>query len=160
MTFTLLNTKKQWGSFLQIKMTSWAYWVGCMLKILFRWKVQLSIISKFLLRSFGEVFLSWIIENIDLSSTNNCTLVESSTERSSTKIKNNNDSRIEPWGTPTVTFFNVETWPLRTMHCFVSLKRLHKSLSKFLDILFWNNLKIICGAKFCQMISRCQGKHL
>ena len=93
-TFALLNTKEGWGIFfvLRLKMTSWACLVGSGLKLIFHWKVQLCIISKSLLRSFAEVWLSWITENNDVSSS-----------------------------TPAVTFVHVETWPLRTTCCLLSL---------------------------------------
>ena len=83
-TFVLLNTKGGWGSFfvLRLKMTSWACLVGSGLKFDFHWKAQLCIISKSLLRTFAEFWLSWITENKDVSSANNLAFVESPSERS------------------------------------------------------------------------------
>ena len=74
-TFALLNTKEGWGSsflfVLRLKMISWICLVGSGLKFIFPWKAQLCIISTFLIRSFAEVWLSWITENKDISSANN-----------------------------------------------------------------------------------------
>ena len=89
-----------------------------------------------LLRSFEEVWQSWITEIKDASSAANLTLVESPSERSFIKIKNNNGPRIEPSSTPAVTFVHAETWPLWTTRCLVSRKKSFKSLSKFLHIPF------------------------
>ena len=70
---------------------------------------------------------------------------------------------MEPWSPAAVAFVHVEAWLLRTTHCLLSLKKSHKSLSKFPDIPFWVNLKIMLKifenhAKLCQMLSRCQEK--
>ena len=49
-------------------------------------------------------------------------------------------------GPPAVTFSHLEAWPLRNTLCLVS----RKSFSKFPDIQFWVNLKIIPS---CQTLS-------
>ena len=121
-TFALLNIKGGWGSFfvLRLKMTSWVCLVDSGLRFIFHWKTQLSIISKSLLRLFSEVWLSWITENKDVSSANNLAFVESPSERSLILIKNNNGLRMEPWGTPGMTFSSLETWPFEN-YAFSSL---------------------------------------
>ena len=129
----------------------WACLVGSGSKFIFHWKAKLCIISKSLLRLFAKIFLSWITENKDVLFPNNLALVESPSERSFISIKNNNGPRIKPWGTPAVAFVHVETWPLATTApCLLSLKKSSKSLSKFPDISFWVNLKIIF---LCQILS-------
>ena len=47
--------------------------------------------------------------NKNVLSANNLALVESASERSFLQIKNNNCPRMEPSGTPAVTFVHVET---------------------------------------------------
>ena len=156
-----MNTKGGRGSFfvLQLKMTSWTCLVGAGLKFIFHWKAQLCFISKYLLRTFVEVWLSWIMENKDVSSANNFAFLESPSERSFIQIKNNNGLIMEHWCTPPVTFVHVEGWTLTTMRCLLSLKKSHNSFSKFPDILFELIWKLYHCANLCQLVSRCQGKH-
>ena len=45
----------------------------------------------------------------------------------------------QEWNLEVLQHWHVETWPLRTMRCLLLVER----LSKFLDIPFWINLKII-----------------
>ena len=56
------------------------FWV----KIHFPLKTQLCIISKSMLSSFAEVWMSYITKNKDVSSQNNLALAESPSERSFT----------------------------------------------------------------------------
>ena len=50
---------------------------------------------------------------------------------------------MEPWGTPALTFFDVENRPLRATHCFLSFKKSPKRFSKYPDMPFWVSLKMI-----------------
>ena len=45
-------------------------------------------------------------------------------------MKNNNGHKVEPRGTPTVTFRPWDVWPLRLNLCFLSLKKLDKRSKK------------------------------
>ena len=126
-------------------MTSWVCLVVSGLKFIFHWVDHLLILSKSLSRLFAEVWMSCTIQGFALD------------ERPSVKsllwIKNNKGpSTMEIWGTPALTFFHVENYPLRTTRCFLSfkssLKNLLKSIpfskfSKFPDMRFWVSLKMI-----------------
>ena len=50
---------------------------------------------------------------------------------------------MKPWGTPALTFFQVENCPLRITRCFLSFKNSRKSFSKFPDMPLWVSLEII-----------------
>ena len=58
-------------------------------------------------------------------------LERSPSERSLIQIKNNNGPRMEPWGTPRMTFVHMETWPLRTTHYLLLIKTSRQRLNKF-----------------------------
>ena len=121
-TLVLLNTNGGWYiSFAsRLKMTSWACLVESVLKFIFHCKVQLFIIFKPLLRSFADVWVLYTTENKEVSSANSFTLVVRPSVRWLMQIKNNIEPRIEPWGTPALVFFQVETCPYRTTFCFLS----------------------------------------
>ena len=59
------------------------------------------------------------------------------------QIKNNKGRKMEPWGTPVLTFFHVENCPLRTTLCFLCFKKSSKRFSKFPDLSIWVSLKMI-----------------
>ena len=107
--FPLLNTKF-WGTLRQNKVVfcfktkdnNLTLLVGSGLKSFFHWKIQSHIISKSLLRSLVEVWLTWIRKNKDLSSENNLALVESPPEGSFLQNKNDNEPRKESWDTATL----------------------------------------------------------
>ena len=65
-TLALLNSNEGWTFFnSRLKMTSRACLVVSGLKFIFQWVAQLLILSKSLLRLFGEVWMSCITENKD-----------------------------------------------------------------------------------------------
>ena len=121
-TLVLLNTNGGWyTSFAsRLKMTSWACLVESVLKFVYHCKVQLFIIFKPLLRSFAGVWVSCTTGNKEVLSANSFTLVVRPSVRSLMQIKNIKEPRIEPWGTPALVFFQVETCPFRITRCFLS----------------------------------------
>ena len=115
-------------------MTCWACLLGLELKLIFRWTAQSLIFCKSLFSSFAEVVMSYATENRDVSSANHFVLENRSPDKSFMYIKNNNGSKMEPWGTP-------GHWQLKRTLCFLSLKKLDKRSKRLSDILFCNNLK-------------------
>ena len=76
-TLELLNANRGWFiSFaLQLKMTSLDCLIGSGLLFIFHWKVQLSIIPKYLWKFFAAVWVSCTTENKEASSSNGSGLV-------------------------------------------------------------------------------------
>ena len=95
--------------------------------------------------------MSCIILKRDVSSANYSTLEDNSSDKSFRSIKNNNTPRIEPSGMPTVTFSNVDFWPLRTNLCFLSLKNSDKISGRLPDIPFCYGLNI---TSLCYTLSK------
>ena len=98
-------------------------------------------ITKSLFSLFAEVVMSCVTENRDVSSVNNFVLEDRSPDKSFMYIKNNNGPKMEPWGTPAVTFCHSDVCPLRRTLCFLSLKKLDKRSKRLPDTPFCDNLK-------------------
>ena len=119
-------------------MTFWACLVVSRLKFIFYWVAHLLILTRSLFRLFPDVWVSWCItENKDVSSAKSFALDERPSLRSLMQIKNNKGPRMEPWGTPVLTFFHVENCPLKTTRCFLCFKKSRKRFSKFPDLSIW-----------------------
>ena len=71
---------------------------------------------------------------------NSLAFVDRLSGKSLMQIKNSNEPRIEPWGTPVSTSVLEEVFLLKTALYFLSLKKSDKVSSKFLEISFWFNL--------------------
>ena len=91
--------------------------------------------------SFAEVAVSCVTENRDVSSGSNFALDDRSPDKSFMYIKNYNGPKMESWGTPAVTFYPSDVWPLRRTLCFLSLKKLDKRSKRLPDTPFCDNLK-------------------
>ena len=76
--YSPLNSNGGWTVFFnsQLNMTSLACLVVSGLKFIFHYVAQLLILSKSLLRLFAEVWMSYIIENKEVSSAKSFALVE------------------------------------------------------------------------------------
>ena len=94
----------QWGSlFFLLNIISWTCLLGSELKFIFHLKAQLPIFSKSSLRSLGEVLISLITENIEVSSANNLHSLLRPSDKSLIYIKDNKGPGIDPWETPALT---------------------------------------------------------
>ena len=67
---------------------------------------------------------------------NSLAFVDRLSGKSLMQIKNSNEPRIEPWGTPVSTSVLEEVFLLKTTLYFLSLKKSDKVSSKFLEISF------------------------
>ena len=136
----LLKTNGRCDTFFNflLKITSWACLLRSGLKLIFPWKSQSLIFFKSLLSSFAEVVMSCVTENRDVSPANNFVLESSSPDKSFLYIKNNNDSKMEPWWKSVVTFRHTDVW---ITLCFLSLKKLDERSKRLSDIPFCDNLK-------------------
>ena len=112
------------------------------MKFIFHWKAQLLILAKSLFSSFADVFLSYVMENKDVSSANSLALEERPVVRSLMQIKNNKGSNMDPWGTSAVTS-TAGNLLIQNNLCFLSFKKSTKNTSRFSLISFCFNLKII-----------------
>ena len=112
-------------------MTSWACLLGSGLKLVSHWKAQSLILFKSFFSSFTEVVISCVTKNRDVSSASS--FEDRSPDKLFMYIKNNNGPKMEPWGTPVVTFHHSDVWPFRRTLCFLSLKKLDKRPKRLPD---------------------------
>ena len=115
-----------------LNITSWACWHEPGMKLIFHWKVQSLLFFKSLFTSFAAVVMSFLKENRDALSANSFALEGRSSNKSFIYIKNNTSPRIEPWGSPTVTFCHSDASLLRTTLCYLSLKKPDKRKLKWI----------------------------
>ena len=85
--------------------------------------------------------MSCVTKNRDVSSANSFALENRSPDKSFIYIKNNNGPKMEPCGTPALTFRHSNVCPLRRTLYFLSLKTLDKWSKRLPDIPFCDNLK-------------------
>ena len=131
----IVTNQGRWNIFFNflLKMTSWACLLGSGLKLIFHWKVQSLIFFKLLFSSFAEVFMSFLTKKRDASSANNFALEDRSPDKSFMYIKNNNAPKMQPWGTPAVTFIHSDVWSFRIAFCFLSVKKFKQKLKEFME---------------------------
>ena len=86
-----------------------------------------------LLSSEVVITESWIMEKREVSSAKNLMLKDKPSARSLVCIKNNNDPRMEPWGTPVFE----DDCPFNTAFYFLFVKKCFKTFNKLPISLFF-----------------------
>ena len=98
------------------------------LKLIFRWKGRLFILTKLLFSSRAEILLAWIRENNDVWSANISAFVDYPYDKALIFIKNNNGINIDPWETTALTSDQSEICPFNKNLCFLYLRKSIKDL--------------------------------
>ena len=70
-------------------------------------------------------------EQRDVSSTKSLQSEDTPFDPSLMSIRNNNGPKIEPWGTPALTFSQYEFCPFKTTRCLRQYRKSHKVLTGF-----------------------------
>ena len=88
-------------------------------------------LSKVVIQSRAEVLLSWITENINVSSANSLKSEDNPSDKFLIYIKNNNGPSVGPWGTPALTSDQSETCLINKTICFLFLRKFHERFIPF-----------------------------
>ena len=98
---------------------------------IFQLKSQSRIFTKSLFSLEEETLALFTTEKREVSSANSLTVVVRPRGRSLIQMRRNNGPRTEPCGTPAVTDFQTEGWPLRTTRWHLLFKN---------DLISWKRL--------------------
>ena len=96
------------------------------LKFIFHWKGHFMILHKSLFDTLAEML--WIIENKDVSSTNNWVFDDGLSARLLIQTRNRKEPKMDSWRAPALTPFKEETWSFKVLICFLSFKKSDKIL--------------------------------
>ena len=126
LTMLLSNIKPGWFlcEVLRLNMISWACFVGSGIKLIFHCRVHSFISERLLFNRLAESVIILTAENSGVSSAKSLTLELKPLDKSLIQIKNSKGPRIDPWGTPALTFAHEECWPFNTTLWFYSSQNL------------------------------------
>ena len=82
------------------KITSWACLLISGLKLIYHWKSHCDNLARSLFSFEVVITESWITEKTEVPSAKRLLLEDKPSAKSLIYIKNNNGTRMEPWGTP------------------------------------------------------------
>ena len=119
LTGILLKNILGWNFFVVflLKTTSWAYFVGSVVKLTFYWREHLFISFGFLFKLSAAISGTLTVEHRDVSWANN----------SEIHWRLSDKSLKRPWGTPALILAQDKLWPLRITFCFLPLKKSAKN---------------------------------
>ena len=116
-----------------LKTTSWAYFVGSGVKLIFYWREHLFISFVFLFNLSAAISGSLTVENRNVSSANNLGI----------HWRLSYKSLMGSWGAPALILAKDKLWLLRIIFVFYLLRNLLKRLNKYPEIPLRLNLWII-----------------